>query len=402
MDYSKYKIIEEFKNLIPPLTNEEYNLLERSILEEGVRDPLVIYGDLMIVDGHNRFEIAQKHNLDFKTVSKEFKNMDEIKIWIIENQLGRRNLNESQRAMIAARLANVQQGDNQYIKEGPPIGGTSVSQSDAATLLNVGERTIQRAKKIIDHGDKETINLINSGKLSVFRAIEDIKDLEKEKVKVDRIKVEEELSIEYDKTEDETIQIIHGDFYEYCMKMEPNSVDYLLSDLPYPKEYLHLWSRFGEVAAHVLKPSGLLISYSGQYHLPVVMNSLAEYLEYYWMFCLYHTGPSQIVNAKNVMCKWKPILIYQKSPVKKLERTIPDYVVSDVRDKDKHEWGQSESGVSTLIESFTKPNDLILDPCCGGGTTLICAERLKRRCIGIDIDENCIKTTKARLQNERN
>ena len=193
-------------------------------------------------------------------------------------------------------------------------------------------------------------------------------------------------------------EVIHGDFYKHCMEsVDENSIDLILSDLPYPKEYLHLWSQFSEVANKVLKPGGFCISYSGQYHLPTVMKSLEEYLEYYWTFCLYHTGPSQIVNAKNVMCKWKPILVYQKRPTLKLERTIPDYIVSGGRDKDKHEWGQSESGVDALIEYFTKPNDLILDPCCGGGTTLSSARKLKRRCIGIDIDERCITTTKARL-----
>lgn len=93
------QIVDEFKNLIPALTKEEYNMLEQSILNEGVRDPIVIDGD-MIADGHNRYEICQKHKIEFNTVDKKFGSIEDTKIWIIENQLSRRNLNKSQLAAI--------------------------------------------------------------------------------------------------------------------------------------------------------------------------------------------------------------------------------------------------------------------------------------------------------------
>jgi hypothetical protein len=78
------KIDPEFRNLIPPLTEEEYSSLEVSIMAEGCRDAIVCWDDL-IVDGNNRFEICQKHNLKFKTLDKAFDNRDEAKIWIITN-----------------------------------------------------------------------------------------------------------------------------------------------------------------------------------------------------------------------------------------------------------------------------------------------------------------------------
>ena len=150
--------------------------------------------------------------------------------------------------------------------------------------------------------------------------------------------IEEELAIKFDAGETEP-KVVCADFYDYCMNnIERDSIDIIITDPPYPKDYLHLWGQLSEVGERVLKPGGFLVSYSGQYYLPRVMNSLGEYLEYYWTFCLYHTGVSQIVNGKNVMCKWKPILVYQKEPVKKLEITMFDYVISGGRDKDKHEW----------------------------------------------------------------
>ena len=99
------KIIDEIKNLIPPLSKEEYGLLKQSIIKEGVRDPIVVWSD-MIVDGHNRYTICKKHNIPFKIVDKDFECLDEIKIWVIENQLGRRNLTDEQKSYFIGKLYN--------------------------------------------------------------------------------------------------------------------------------------------------------------------------------------------------------------------------------------------------------------------------------------------------------
>jgi len=87
------KINEELRKLIPPLTKEEFFILEKSIKNEGCRDPIVIWNDV-IVDGHNRFEICTKHNIPYKTIQKNFDSIEEVKIWMIDNQSGRRNLTD--------------------------------------------------------------------------------------------------------------------------------------------------------------------------------------------------------------------------------------------------------------------------------------------------------------------
>ena len=72
------KVNEEFKRLIPALTVEEYKQLEANILSEGIRDPLVVWNGYL-VDGHNRYTIASQHGLEYKTVSKEFKDGNAVK-----------------------------------------------------------------------------------------------------------------------------------------------------------------------------------------------------------------------------------------------------------------------------------------------------------------------------------
>lgn len=84
-------IDEEFKGLLPALDDKTFELLESNLLENGCRDPLVLWGDILI-DGHNRYAICQKNNIPFKTVNKEFASRENALIWIINTQMSRRNL----------------------------------------------------------------------------------------------------------------------------------------------------------------------------------------------------------------------------------------------------------------------------------------------------------------------
>ena len=90
------KIDNEFRDLISPLTEYEYKKLEQKIMDEGCRDAIVLWGEI-IIDGHNRYKICQEHNIQYKTEQLDFASRDEVINWIIQNQLGRRNLNVFQR-----------------------------------------------------------------------------------------------------------------------------------------------------------------------------------------------------------------------------------------------------------------------------------------------------------------
>jgi len=82
-----------FKNLIPPLTPEEYSNLENSIKSEGCRDSIVVWKET-IIDGHNRFKICSEYNIPFNVIKKDFDSIEDIKLWMIDNQKGRRNLTD--------------------------------------------------------------------------------------------------------------------------------------------------------------------------------------------------------------------------------------------------------------------------------------------------------------------
>lgn len=97
----------ELKAYIDPLTPDEYEALERSLLAEGCRDALVLWGDLL-VDGHNRYEICQKHGLPFQTTqSKLFDSIEDVHLWMIEQHLGRRSVSDFQRGVLALRKREI-------------------------------------------------------------------------------------------------------------------------------------------------------------------------------------------------------------------------------------------------------------------------------------------------------
>ena len=101
---------EELKAYIDPLTPEEYEALERSILAEGCRDALVLWGNVL-VDGHNRYGICRKHNLPFQTVQNpRFQSMEDVHLWMIDQHLGRRSISDFQRGVLALRKREIVAG----------------------------------------------------------------------------------------------------------------------------------------------------------------------------------------------------------------------------------------------------------------------------------------------------
>lgn len=107
MSTEEIVVLPELKAYIDPLTPDEHEALERSILDEGCRDALVLWGNIL-VDGHNRYGICQKHGLPFKTIQNErFQNMEDIHLWMIDQHLGRRSVSDFQRGVLALRKREI-------------------------------------------------------------------------------------------------------------------------------------------------------------------------------------------------------------------------------------------------------------------------------------------------------
>ena len=112
----------EFAALIPPLTDDELKRLEKSIIAEGCRDALVLWGNILI-DGHNRYKICMKHNIEFRTIQREFKDRDEVLLWIMQNQLSRRNLSDFQRVELVRKCEDAVKTQAKARQKATQFGG---------------------------------------------------------------------------------------------------------------------------------------------------------------------------------------------------------------------------------------------------------------------------------------
>ena len=108
------RIDEEFKNVLPPLTDEQFAQLEENILREGILNPIITWNGT-IVDGHNRYSIVQKHpEISFTTKEMEFENRYDVIDWIITHQKGQRNLTEAQWTNLVGILKEVRTQNNLF------------------------------------------------------------------------------------------------------------------------------------------------------------------------------------------------------------------------------------------------------------------------------------------------
>lgn len=167
----------KLKAYIRPLSENEYQALESSILADGCRDALVVW-DGILIDGHNRYSICTKHELEFDTVEMAFKNIDEAKEWMLLNQLGRRNLSDYDRTVLALMLEDLYASrGKENMSKGGKKGLTTLSNLDSvntrkeiAQLAGVSEGTVAKVKIIQEKGTPELSAAISSGAISINKA----------------------------------------------------------------------------------------------------------------------------------------------------------------------------------------------------------------------------------------
>ena len=187
---------EELKSYIDPLTPEEYEALERSLLTEGCRDALVLWGDVL-VDGHNRYGICQKHGLPFQTVqSTLFHNIEDVHLWMIDQHLGRRSVSDFQRGVLALRkreivterrvrfLASAAENAAAHAQDAPapaddvpwetaaaePASAPLKSREDIARAARISSSQVVMIEKIQKQAAPELVAAIKSGTISLNAA----------------------------------------------------------------------------------------------------------------------------------------------------------------------------------------------------------------------------------------
>ena len=176
-----------------------------------------------------------------------------------------------------------------------------------------------------------------------------------------------------------------------------NPVDAIITDPPYPREFLPLFGELARFAGDTLREGGSLLVMSGESHLPEVYELLTSdpRLQYQWTMCYMTPGPATQLRGRPIASNWKPIIWLTKG--KYSGARFNDVFENPTQDKRFHHWGQGEVGMSQIIERMTNKGDIVIDPFLGGGTTGVCCVRLERMFYGFDIDTEAVKTARARI-----
>lgn len=161
----------EFHNIIPPISSEEYQLLEESIINEGCREAIIIWNEV-ILDGHNRYEICKKHNIGFTSTEKEFVTENDAKIWIIHNQLARRNLSSYERIRLALLLKPaIEEKAEERMKAGKadPVkkSAQGKTREKIAKAAGVSHDTVSKVNTIEAEASPEVKEAVSKGEMSI-------------------------------------------------------------------------------------------------------------------------------------------------------------------------------------------------------------------------------------------
>lgn len=195
---------------------------------------------------------------------------------------------------------------------------------------------------------------------------------------------------------------LHNETCIDAMSLPAASIDWVITDPPYPKKFLPVFQDLALVADHCLKPGGSLLCMVGHLYMPDILAMLGERLTYHWVMAyLLPGGQAAQMFTRKVLNNWKPVLWFVKGEYQ--GDWTSDVARSDTNDNDKrfHEWGQSESGMADLMGRFVQPGETVLDPFMGGGTTGVVALTLGASFIGYDNDADAFEKAAARLSDAR-
>lgn len=402
--------------------NENIDDLAQSIAESGWMKPLTANRKGMLLGGHRRHKAGKK--LGWTKVPVIFETFDspeaEMERLLRENENRDKTSEQQIREGMTWEPIEVLKAK---ARQGYESSHGNISTTENGAVRDIIARRVglgsgknyEKGKTVVERIDKELgmgdplhygeilrTQLNGQSITAAWNTLENIKKAQ-EKAKEEARKREEDRQKQQEEARQRYLEAVkkaehctlyHCSVADLSQHVQPNSIDCIITDPPYPREFLPVYSDLAEFATYALKPGGSLIVMTGQSYLQEIMGRLSSTgLNYQWT-CAYLTpgGQSPQLWERNVNSFWKPLLWYVKGEY--TGEWIGDVCHSAINDNDKskHHWGQSESGMIDILNRFTQPDQLICDPFVGGGATAMAAMEIERRFIGCDIDERYVKS----------
>jgi DNA modification methylase len=406
------QILQELESLIPPLSNEEFKQLERNILEEGIREPLITWNGILI-DGHNRYRIAQEHDMNYETLEKEFENINRVKEWMINNQFGRRNLSNYQRSVLALQLEDVfrEKAKENQIRKPDFVLQKSAEQNpidtrkEIAKVANVSHDTIAKVKKIEASATPEVKARLNTGTMSINEAYKEIKKEEKQNnFEINKANFEKEII----STKEYLPKYFIGNSIDVLKKEPLNKISLLLSDPPYGMDFKsgyvnpNKWDKidndkiedtitildsvFYEAKKHLL-PDAHIYIFGNPFEIENIKPVFEKYFklkniliwdrEVIGMGDLKTYGRSYDIILFGYNEKWKDLNGTRERDILRFNRVAPNNL--------KHPTEKPLDILEYLIKKSSNEGEYILDPFAGSFTTCEAAMNLNRNSYGIEL-----------------
>src|SRR3990167_1201873 len=401
--------IHKFAQGFPLLEKAELDALATDIKQNGLKQPIVLYED-SILDGRNRFAACQLAGVqpNFTEYSGE-----SPAGYVLSLNLNRRHLTPAQKAVAVLSLrealqteamARMNKGVSTETHPGVPAP-QGRSDEQLAKIAGISPSTMQYIMTIADKAP-EVLELIKSGSIDAkpaarvakepaeirALAVERIERGEAPKAAVTaaRAEVRKQAVEEVKAVSKLVVRMEQTDCVSFLKSFGVGEIDAIVSDPPYPKEFVHCYEDLARVAAE--RSIRLVAVMCGQSYLPEVYAGMSRHLTYLWTFAYLTPGQATQLWEREINTSWKPILVFGARG-----RWMQDVVTSDLNDKRFHHWGQSESGMLRLVDILTEPGALVVDPFIGAGTTGVACLELGRRFAGCDIDAVHVATAKERL-----
>jgi len=360
--------------------------LKKSIQECGLINPITINQNHELLAGRRRFQAIKElgwKETDVRVINSENELFD-FKISLEEN-IKRKDLTDVELATAIKEYDKLKRKIYGSAKSGErtdltlPQCSKVWTQQRTAEDLGISQQAVTKAIQIANAIEEYP-------ELAKYKGTEVIKrhKLKKTKEKLSKIEI----------LEDSNVKIFNEDFRN--SKIEPESIDLILTDPPYGKEYLSLYENLSRFASTVLKPTGLLICYSGQIHLVEILNLLSGYLKYWWCGFIHLKGHHQSIMNRNIWCATRPILFFVRNDFIP-DKWFLDYAVSEKQDKELNEWQQNPEPAKYYIERLTDKDGVILDPFLGTGTFGVVAREIGRKFIGYEKNKDNFEIARRRI-----